>query len=48
MIIIVKTQYRHSFGAGVGSLLIVDLFQRLDNLNSTNLEGYLLGNSFLR
>ncbi|RCI00693.1 hypothetical protein CU098_005111 [Rhizopus stolonifer] len=33
----------HSYGAGVGSLVTVDLFQRLPQLNETNLAGYLYG-----
>ncbi|KAI8639982.1 Alpha/Beta hydrolase protein [Parasitella parasitica] len=33
----------HSYGAGIGSLLTVDLAQRLPQLNHTNLAGYLLG-----
>ncbi|KAK4511293.1 zinc metalloprotease [Mucor velutinosus] len=33
----------HSYGAGIGSLLTVDLAQRLPQLNSTNLAAYLLG-----
>ncbi|GAN07731.1 hypothetical protein MAM1_0173c07234 [Mucor ambiguus] len=33
----------HSYGAGIGSLLTVDLAQRLPQLNSTNLVAYLLG-----
>ncbi|KAL9539280.1 hypothetical protein MBANPS3_010361 [Mucor bainieri] len=33
----------HSYGAGIGSLLTVDLAQRLPQLNSTSLIAYLLG-----
>lgn len=33
----------HSYGAGIGSLLAVDLAQRLPQLNSTSLVAYLMG-----
>ncbi|KAI8639986.1 Alpha/Beta hydrolase protein [Parasitella parasitica] len=33
----------HSFGAGVGSLLVAELNHRLDLVNSTNLSGHLMG-----
>ncbi|CAO0790110.1 unnamed protein product [Mucor circinelloides] len=33
----------HSYGAGIGSLLTVDLAQRLPQLNSTSLVAYLMG-----
>ncbi|KAI8333499.1 Alpha/Beta hydrolase protein [Choanephora cucurbitarum] len=33
----------HSFGAGVGSLITVDLFQNVSQINNTNIEAFLLG-----
>ncbi|KAI8367330.1 Alpha/Beta hydrolase protein [Blakeslea trispora] len=33
----------HSFGAGVGSLVAVDLFQSVPQINETNIEAFLLG-----